>query len=136
MLQYLYTSDYSNTTTTYNKPRTLAPLVLDEAVHTTAWALEIPPLMELASSKFCEHAETDWPTPAFARVIRELYESPLSLTQTMRGAVINVATRNSTALLRTKYGAAFRAVLKEVKAFAADIQRASNEWNETGKRPG
>ncbi|KAK4503132.1 hypothetical protein PRZ48_006559 [Zasmidium cellare] len=135
MLQYLYTSDYSATTTSYGKPYALAPIVLDVLLYTLAIAVDVAPLMEMASLNFRRRCETDWATPGFPRAIRELYEIPLSFTQLMRGSVIHVATRNSTALLRTQYGADFRAVLKEVKAFAADIQRASNEWNEKGKRP-
>lgn len=125
MLQYLYTSDYSTTTTSYGKPYAHPPIVLDVLVYTLALAVEILPLAEKAAFSFCKRAETDWATPGFAQAVRELYERVADKDRKLRNKAISIAGRHAKELIHESYGAEFRAVVKEVKAFGADIQSAA-----------
>lgn len=116
VVQYLYTSDYEHID---------GALTHDVKVYTLADKLDIPLLVEKASTRFCARAKNLWDTEGFAAAIREIYENAPERDRSMRRAVVEISANHAKQLLEQESGVEFRKVVGEIVTFGIEFQLAA-----------
>ena len=101
------------------------PLVIHVHVYILADKYDIPPLQNLAISKFKLAVNSEWKTEAFAEAIRLVYGRIIATDDPLRDVVVDFASKHTANLLR--HNVAFKTMMEDVGEFGRDLAMKLSE---------
>ncbi|KXT00476.1 hypothetical protein AC578_1917 [Pseudocercospora eumusae] len=124
MIDFFYLSDYDDEMG-IRDAQPCSPIMFNVLVFTIADKYDVQPLVDLATEKFCQRAESEWRTTAFANAVRELWENAPEGDRKMQNKVLEVSSAHANGLLKEDYGQAFRKLVAEITLFGTQFQLAT-----------
>lgn len=96
--------------------------LLDVKVCIIADKYALPTLGGLASLAFTTNVNTAWKEPRLANVVEEIYlNAPEPASQQLKPTLLRVVADHSRSLYENDFGAGFRAAMRTIPEFAADL---------------
>ncbi|KAK5129241.1 hypothetical protein LTR08_003726 [Meristemomyces frigidus] len=117
MIQYMYTFSYNEDPI----DSSCCPIIFNTRVYAIADKYNLPGLCMLATQKFENRVRSEWQTPEFAHVIREIYED--GAAEALVEPVLRIASLHAKDIYTNEFGRFFRAAVQDLPEFSSALSQ-------------